>query len=288
MSSVTTAGSAIAVRRAAGRVNLALAALFFVEMACGLPAVAKTPGTTYCYLGACHRVLTLEETARAVGSVTTVVASHYDVPWRDPFNPSLFTSSGEMFRAEADDSAASPIYPDGTRLLVWEPVTGGAAVVRVNNAGPYFTDRMLDLSRGAADKLGLARRGVGRVDVLVLSAPEPGEATYVAGRVYDPVPGYLGTFSTISDAEKAWRETPHARGQLASSAPGRSEERAAAVVLPLTGRVVVIPGKAAARAGSARGTRVVLLPVKLRRQPVLRVAAAKKAAASRRLASNKR
>ena len=248
---------------------------------------AKTPGTTYCYVGVCHRVLTLEETAAQVGARSAVMASYYDVPWRDPFNPSLYTSSGELFRAGSDDSAASPIYPDGTRLLVWEPLTGGAAVVRVNNAGPYYTDRLLDLSRGAADKLGLATRGVGRVEVSVLSAPHPHEAAFVAGRVYEPVPGYIGSFASMSDAHLAWTGMPAARNLIEQAGTAHEYEGSARKAQPIVGRIVVIPSNGRTNR-SVRGTRVVLLPVKQRRMAVMRAAVAKRSATSKKQASNRR
>ncbi len=249
-----------------------------------IPAAAKTPGTTYCYLGICHRVLTLEETAARVGTGSIVVASHYDVPWRDPFNPSLYTSSGEVFRADSDDSAASPVYPDGTRLLVWEPESGGAAVVRVNNAGPYYTDRMLDLSRGAAEKLGLAARGVGRVEVMVLTAPMPEEAAYVAGRVYDPVPGYLGAYPSLAEAYSAWRVMPESQGKGPPVTFRSIERNAASGATTSAGRVVVIPAYGQAARGR-RGAKVVLLPVKQRRMAMLRAVAAKRAVTAKRQAA---
>ena len=56
------------------------------------------------------------------------------------------------------DNAASPIYPDGTTLLLWHPQTQEAAVVRVNNAGPYWGERKLDVSRATAEKLGFKGR----------------------------------------------------------------------------------------------------------------------------------
>ena len=39
---------------------------------------AKTPGKTYCFVGKCHRVKTIEETQALVGVEQPVVASHYD------------------------------------------------------------------------------------------------------------------------------------------------------------------------------------------------------------------
>ncbi len=163
-------------------------------------AEAKTPGRTYCYKRICHRVKTIAETRREIGKRRVVYASHYNSCKRDRFNPCGLTSSGERFRPDAPDNAASPIYPDGTRLLVWNPANGRTAVVRINNAGPYWRRRMLDLSRAAADKLGFRRRGVAKLHVKVLSAPTHGEARYKRNRRYDPVPGYVGAFESIDTA----------------------------------------------------------------------------------------
>ncbi len=163
-------------------------------------AEAKTPGRTYCFKGTCHRVKTIAETRREIGKVRVVYASHYDHCRRDRFNPCGLTSSGERFRPSAADNAASPIYPDGTRLLVWNPRNGKTVVVRINNAGPYFGRRKLDLSRGAAEKLGFRRRGVARLHVKVLSAPTRSEARYRRHRRYAPVPGFIGAFRSIDEA----------------------------------------------------------------------------------------
>jgi len=163
-------------------------------------AEAKTPGSTYCYHGVCHRVKTIEETRALVGVEQSLMASHYDDCSRDRFNPCGLTSSGERFHADRPDNTASPIYPDGTTLLVWNPETERALVVRVNNAGPYWGDRTLDLSRAAAEKLGFEGNGVAKVRVRVIKAPEPEEATYVANRNYPPVPGDIGEYASSEEA----------------------------------------------------------------------------------------
>lgn len=161
-------------------------------------ADAKTPGRTYCFNGVCHTVKTLEETRRLVGKTTTLKASHYDDAKKDRFNPSNLTSSGEYFRAGKPDNAASPIYPNGTKLLVWHPGTRKALAIRINNAGPYWGDRKLDLSRAAAAALGMG--GVATLHVRVLEAPSHAEATYSKGRTYAPVKGYMGQFATLDAA----------------------------------------------------------------------------------------
>jgi len=166
-------------------------------------AEAKTPGKTYCFYGKCHRVKTIAETEALVGTEETVSASHYDSCARDRYNPCGLTSSGEAFNSEAPDNAASPIYPDGTTLLVWSAETRVSLVLRVNNAGPYWGDRKLDVSRKAAEVLGFAANGVATLKVRVIDAPSIEEATYKKNRTYDPVPGFIGAFASLDEAQSA-------------------------------------------------------------------------------------
>ncbi len=166
------------------------------------PAEAKTPGKTYCFVGKCHRVKTIEETQALVGKEESITASHYDDCSKDRFNPCGLTSSGERFHPDRPDNTASPIYPDGTTLLVWSPENKRALVVRVNNAGPYWGNRTLDLSRAAAEKLGFEGEGVAKLKVRVIKAPEEAETKYVENRDYDPVPGDIGQYASLDDAQR--------------------------------------------------------------------------------------
>ncbi len=206
---IMTGGLAVrAIARAAGS-KAALSCLVFAATAVtGLTAYfgfsteaeAKTPGSTYCYYGKCHRVKTLAETERLVGSKETLHTSFYDDCKRDSLNPCGLTSSGEVFRPHEADNAASPIYPDGTVLLVWSPVSKQAAVLRVNNAGPYWGNRKLDVSRAVADVLGFKSRGVAQLQVQVLDAPNSEQATYKRRRKYQAVPGPIGTYGSLEEA----------------------------------------------------------------------------------------
>lgn len=163
-------------------------------------AEAKAPGKRHCHGGVCHRIMTLAETASSIGKLRRISASHYDDCRRDRFNPCGLTSSGEPFRARATDNTASSIHPDGTILVVRNPVNGHAVVVRVNNFGPFKGNRLLDLSRGAAEKLGFARQGVARLDVMVVHSPSPEETRYKRNRRYPPVPGFVGKTASIETA----------------------------------------------------------------------------------------
>lgn len=166
------------------------------------PAEAKTPGKTYCFVGKCHRVKTIEETQALVGVEQNVTASHYDDCSKDRYNPCGLTSSGERFHPDRPDNTASPIYPDGTQLLVWSPKSSRALVVRVNNAGPYWGNRTLDLSRAAAEKLGFEGEGVANLKVKVIKAPELEETKYKKNREYTPVPGDIGQYASLDDAQR--------------------------------------------------------------------------------------
>ncbi len=180
---------------------------------------------------------TLAETQADVGQTMDVNASFYDDARRDRLNPSNTTSSGERFQPQRADNAASPIYPDGTKLLVWHPGTKRTAVVRVNNAGPYHGRRLLDVSRTAADALGFRKQGVAKLSVRVLQAPTEREARYQRGRTYAAVPGFIGVFASLemamTDATRALSRlvispATAAEGTMSSSRPGYVKTASAA------------------------------------------------------------
>ena len=190
-------------------------------------AGAKTPGHTYCFYGTCHRVKTIAEMQDLAGTRTTMLASHYDDCRHDRYNPCGLTSSGEVFHADRADNAASPIYPDGTTLLVWSQDSKQAAVLRVNNAGPYWGKRTLDVSRATAERLGFKGRGVGKLEVRVLRAPDPEDTRYKKNRKYQPVLGYIGNYESEDIAHQ---------GMAALMA---FDAIAASVLAPMAGSAVV-------------------------------------------------
>jgi rare lipoprotein A len=78
------------------------------------------------------------------------------------------TASGEIFDMYKF-SAAHLRLPFGTKVLVEDPRTGNTVLVKVNDRGPFVKTRVMDVSRGAATKLGTVNRGVTFVDCLVIS-----------------------------------------------------------------------------------------------------------------------
>lgn len=84
------------------------------------------------------------------------------------------TASGERFDMH-ELTAAHKTLPLPGLVEVTNLATGQRAVLRVNDRGPFVDGRIIDLSRGAAESLGLLSQGVGRVRVRYLGrAPRLG------------------------------------------------------------------------------------------------------------------
>lgn len=76
------------------------------------------------------------------------------------------TANGERFDG-SELTAASRMLPFDARLRV--TYRGKSVVVRINDRGPFVKGRSLDLSRAAAQHIGLIPAGVGRVCVVRLN-----------------------------------------------------------------------------------------------------------------------
>jgi rare lipoprotein A (peptidoglycan hydrolase) len=87
--------------------------------------------------------------------------------WYGPKFHGKQTASGERFDRKGL-TAAHRDLPFGTRVRVTNTRNGQAIVVRINDRGPYSRGRIIDLSEGAARKIGMMRAGTARVLVEVL------------------------------------------------------------------------------------------------------------------------
>lgn len=74
------------------------------------------------------------------------------------------TANGEQFDMHRA-SAAHKTLPLPCIVEVTDLDTGRRIKVRVNDRGPFVEGRIIDLSRAAAEDLGIARKGVARVRV---------------------------------------------------------------------------------------------------------------------------
>lgn len=86
------------------------------------------------------------------------------------------TATGERFDMYAM-TAAHKTLPLPGLVEVTNLANGRTVVLRINDRGPFVDNRIIDLSRGAADQLGMLERGVGEVRVRYLGpAPRLGSS----------------------------------------------------------------------------------------------------------------
>jgi rare lipoprotein A len=104
------------------------------------------------------------------------VASWYGHPFHG-----RATASGERFDMHAL-SAAHKTLPIPSYLRVTHVRSGRNLVVRVNDRGPFASDRVLDLSYAAAQRLGFAQHGTAEVQIELLASPRGFSQATLAAR----------------------------------------------------------------------------------------------------------
>ena len=86
------------------------------------------------------------------------------------------TASGEAYDPN-DLTAASKTLPLGSTVEVTNPSNGRSVRVRINDRGPYVRGRSIDLSKRAAEEIGLTEKGVGRVKIRRVDSKPASHAT---------------------------------------------------------------------------------------------------------------
>ena len=77
------------------------------------------------------------------------------------------TANGERMNANAL-AATHRSLPFGTKVRVQNLANGRSVVVRINDRGPFVGGRVIDVTRGAAEHLGMIRSGTAKVKVTVV------------------------------------------------------------------------------------------------------------------------
>jgi len=85
-----------------------------------------------------------------------------------PFHGRL-TANGERYNMY-NMTAAHRTYAMNTVLKVTNLANKRSVRVRINDRGPFYSSRKIDLSYGAARKLGMVQEGVGKVKIEVISS----------------------------------------------------------------------------------------------------------------------
>lgn len=79
------------------------------------------------------------------------------------------TANGERCNPGAM-TAAHRTLPFGTRVKVTNLGNGKAVVVRINDRGPFIGGRIIDLTKGAAGRIGMHKSGTAKVKVEVVAS----------------------------------------------------------------------------------------------------------------------
>jgi rare lipoprotein A len=108
------------------------------------------------------------------------------------------TSSGEAYDMFAM-TAAHPTLPIPSYARVTALDTGESVIVRINDRGPFHSNRIIDLSYTAAHKLGIIGRGQGRVRV---ESIDPDKADVAGQTLPSGVYVQLGAFSGLEHARE--------------------------------------------------------------------------------------
>lgn len=117
--------------------------------------------------------------------------------WYGPGFHGKTTASGERFNQYAI-TAAHKILPLDTKVRVTNLSNGRSLIVRINDRGPFVEDRVIDLSKACAQRLGVIGAGTARVRIQSLSGlPQIKDDGDMLGDYYVQV----GAFGVKSNAQ---------------------------------------------------------------------------------------
>lgn len=136
--------------------------------------------------------------ASAAGHVERGVAS-----WYGPTFHGGRTATGETYDMNAM-TGAHPTLPLPTWVRVTNLQNGRSVVIRLNDRGPFSSNRIIDLSRAAAEQLEMIRAGTAMVEVRSLAGPSP-EAPATPVAPADAVPRFFAQAGAFADEGNARR-----------------------------------------------------------------------------------
>ena len=119
--------------------------------------------------------------------MSQIVIGNYDqtglASWVADENQGLPTASGELYDPSRF-TASHRTLPLGSVIAVTNLENGRVVEVRINDRGPFKKERVVDLSRAAAQALGMIDKGVVQVGLTVrdkpaqMETPAPVEGAY--------------------------------------------------------------------------------------------------------------
>jgi rare lipoprotein A len=113
---------------------------------------------------------------QAVVATSTVAAQTLEpegrASWYGPGFEGRRTANGETYDS-SQLTAAHKTLPFGTFVRVTNPSSGASVTVRINDRGPFKPGRVIDLSRAAAEQIGMIRAGTMVVRLELVSEQSP-------------------------------------------------------------------------------------------------------------------
>jgi peptidoglycan lytic transglycosylase len=133
------------------------------------------------------------------------------------------TANGEIYDMDAL-TAAHPTLPLPIYARVINLQNNREIVVRINDRGPYASDRIIDLSKMSAEALGFSEQGTTRVRVTYLGrAPLDGDDSWET-RLYERTRGQPNSLANVDLPGTAGQNAPNANTQLASLGPAANND----------------------------------------------------------------
>lgn len=131
------------------------------------------------------------------------LASYYD----DSFHGRKTASSERYDKNKL--TAAHKTLPFGTKVRVYNPTNKKSVEVVINDRGPYIKGRVIELSKKAAQQIGLVKAGVAQVEITVLSSKSTKPAVAAAASTKKPAakPNAAKPSSKPKTAAKAVKKT---------------------------------------------------------------------------------
>lgn len=129
-----------------------IVALTIAALVCGNGAARETPGP-FAYAVPPHSVLE-----------HAVFTQSGNGSWYGRWHHGRKTASGDRFNMY-QMTAAHRTLPLGTIVRVTNPSNGKMVKVKINDRGPYYGGRVIDLSAAAARALGMSRKGTARLRI---------------------------------------------------------------------------------------------------------------------------
>ena len=163
------------------------------------------------------------------------------------------TASGEPSDGSAL-AAAHRSLPFGTRVRVENLSNGRNVIVRINDRGPFVGGRVIDVTRAAAEELGMIQSGIAKVRVSVVDGKAKLDAS-----CEDPSPRMLTAEAVANEAKAKSRSDPEPAATQ-TAAVAEPDQPAADPVSPAEepGTVAATPSPNESKSGN-NGSRKVLV-----------------------------